>query len=273
MAPLSLSLLAVGDKSLLFFPLPTSCTFFFPPLQLSVLIYIVPLALALLLSSSFPNWNSCYFCIFCIYGWERWEKGSTCAKNRQTCDFQFQGNEKKMKDLKHRRGEDGIDGKEMKVGITCKGRRRTMYECLAHFRHVLPMPPWNWSPDLSLFSQASFHTAIHHLLTTEGDRPKLPNTSCTVLHSPLSFLSHPTAPVYQHSNRCKTRKDCKWGKKGNSFNYTEERITNISAVRLLSVSAIKKCFCIIGDFLQASEHGRKTSEENSELFHLALRTN
>lgn len=53
------------------------------------------------------------------------------------------------------------------------------------------------------------------------------------------------------------------------FNYEEERI-NISAVKLLSVSAIKKCFCIIGDFLHPSERGVKV---NSESLHLSVWTN
>lgn len=61
-------------------------------------------------------------------------------------------------------------------------------------------------------------------------------------------------------------------KKTQPFNCRDEK-TNISAVKLLSVSTIKKCFCIIGDFLHPSEREGKATEVNSELLHLAVRTN
>lgn len=76
-----------------------------------------------------------------------------------------------------------------------------------------------------------------------------------------SLCTVPSLPLY-----FSTQKDVKQEKlrmrqkKHQPFNYGDERI-NISAVKLLSVSAIKKCFSIIGDFFA---RGGKTFEVNSE---------
>lgn len=159
------------------------------------------------------------------------------------------------------------------------GRHRVR-EFVSHFKHV---PVF-----LSLYRVGgltpayspldSFYTTILHALTTV--RPEIslttPPLHVLFLISVFPFQLRHTLLYFRRA--LSTQKDVKQEKIANGkkktqpFNYEDERI-NISAVKLLSVFTIKKCFCIIGDFLHPSECGAETFEVNSELLQLSVRTN
>lgn len=151
---------------------------------------------------------------------------------------------------------------------------RAWYQSVSRLTWLLSVPWPLLIPPLHLFSYSFyFHTTILLKLTVRADisftSPPL-HLSPSLLSASSVFWGRSELKIDVKQNK-KEKNGCKWGSKTKAFNYREEGV-NISAVELLSVSAIKKCFCIIGDFLLPSEHGGE-KKVNFKLLRLAWRTN
>lgn len=154
---------------------------------------------------------------------------------------------------------------------------RAPYRCVSHFKRIPFFPPLHRTSGMTLAYSplASFYTTILHPLTTVGAEISFTSPPLYVLSLPPLYLFQLPHSVFISGRESALKQ--MWNKEILQIRQKKKKKLckriNILAVKLLSVSAIKKCFCIIGDFLDPSERGGKTFEVNSELLHLAVRTN